>query len=197
MAALVTGLAPASARPPIPQRPDPDALYVVPVGDSYVRGSRDAVVTIVEFSDYQCPFCVRVESTINEVLETFEGRVRLVIKHHPLPFHREARLASIAALAAGDQDRFWDYHAVLMTNHRHLTRPDLERYARQLQLNMKKFLAALDKPERHEKQIGRDQALAERVGARGIPTFFINGMPLVGAQPLEIFTQIIDAELEG
>ncbi len=166
----------------------------IPVGTSPVRGRGDALVTIVEFSDFQCPFCGRVESTLREVRERYGDDVRLVWKNNPLPFHSDAAPAAEAALAAGAQGRFWEMHDMLYENQRALSRADLERYATYLGLDMGRFRADLDN-HTFVQQVQEDQALAQRLNAQGTPYFFVNGTQLVGAQPVERFTTLIDSVL--
>ncbi|MCS6914603.1 MAG: thioredoxin domain-containing protein [Myxococcales bacterium] len=185
--------------PEAPTRPSPppqdDTIYKVPVGNAYVKGPETAKVTIIEFSDFQCPFCARVVATLDKILQTYGQDVRIVFKHNPLSFHDKAALAAEAALAAGEQGKFWEMHDLLFKNQQALDRADLEKYAAQLGLNMAQFKAALDSG-RFKKQVEADQAEAAKFGARGTPTFFINGRPLRGAQPFENFKAIIDKEME-
>ncbi|MEO1273114.1 MAG: DsbA family protein [Myxococcota bacterium] len=112
-----------------------------------------------------------------------------------MPFHKDAFLAAEASLAAHEQGKFWEYHDILFKNQKALKRPDLEKYAEQLQLNMTKFKAALDS-HKFKKQVEEDQALARKVGANGTPTLFVNGKKLVGAQPAPAFEKLIDAALK-
>jgi protein-disulfide isomerase len=166
----------------------------VTLGDAYVRGPADAAVTIVEFSDYQCPYCSRVQATLNRVLETYPEQVRLVFFHNPLPFHANAPLAHQAALAAGEQGQFWEMHDVLFENQRALSRSQIEGYARGLGIDMTAFNLYLDAAS-GQAVVDADQVVAARVGARGTPNFFINGRSLRGAQPFERFAEVIDEEL--
>jgi protein-disulfide isomerase len=163
-------------------------------GRSQTRGAEGALVTIAEFSDYQCPFCARVQPTLSQVLMEYEGDVRVVFLHNPLAFHREAPLAHQAALAAGEQGRFWEMHDLLFGNQRALDRPSLESYATRLGLDLVRFRAYLDAYEGRP-VVDADQALARSVGASGTPTFFVNGRQLTGAQPIEAFRTMINEEL--
>jgi len=185
----------AGNQPAQPRRiPDPNAVYKVPVGDSASKGPADALVTIVEFSEFQCPFCSRVLPTTKQIIDTYGRDVRIVFKHNPLPFHKDAGPASQLALEAHRQGKFWEAHDLLFENQRALTREDLEKYAQQLGLNMAKVRAALD-GETYKAAIEADQALARSLGASGTPSFFINGRNLRGAQPFEAFKAVIDEEL--
>jgi len=186
---------PAAAAPQAPRRqPDPKAIYNVPVGDSPAKGPADALVTIVEFSDFQCPFCSRVEGTIKQVSETYGKDVRVVFKQNPLPFHPNAGPAAEASLAAHDQGKFWEMHEKLFANQTALEREKLETYAKDLGLNAAKFKASLD-TNKHKAAIEAEQKLAQSLGAAGTPSFFINGRNLRGAQPFEAFKAVIDEEL--
>jgi protein-disulfide isomerase len=186
--------APQPARP----QPDPNAVYRVPVGDSPVRGRNDALVTIVAFSEFQCPFCSRVRPTIDQIMERYGNDVRFVFKHNPLPFHDNAMPAAEAASEAFAQRGaagFWRMHDLMFENQTALTRENLESYAQQVGLDMARFRRALDE-HTHQQAIEADQALARQLGASGTPSFFINGRNLRGAQPLEAFTAVIDQELQ-
>ncbi|MEY4582065.1 MAG: hypothetical protein RL701_6768, partial [Pseudomonadota bacterium] len=186
---------PAAAAPQQPRRqPDPKAVYNVPVGDSPAKGPADALVTIVEFSDFQCPFCSRVEGTVKQIHETYGKDVRVVFKQNPLPFHPNAGPAAEASLAAHDQGKFWEMHEKLFANQNALERDKLETYATELGLNAGKFKTSLD-TNKHKATIEAEQKLARDLGAAGTPSFFINGRNLRGAQPFEAFKAVIDEEI--
>ena len=181
--------------PPSPSRPAEGAVYRADIGNAPVKGVRDALVTIVQWSDFQCPFCSRVEPTIDQVMKEYAGKVRVVWKDLPLPFHQNAMPAAIAARAAGEQGKFWPMHDKLFANQQALDRPSLEKYAEELGLNMARFKAALD-TKKHEADIQADAAAGNKIGANGTPAFFINGVSLSGAQPFESFKARIDEELK-
>ncbi len=180
------------------RRPDPNAVYKFALtGSNPQRGPDDALVTIIEVSDFECPFCSRVEPTVAQVVERYGDDVRVVWMNNPLPFHQNAGPAANAALEAFEQGgnaKFWAMHDLLFAHQRELGRPNLESYAQQIGLNMGQFRAALDNNE-HQAAIQRQQQTAARFGARGTPAFFINGRFLSGAQPLQAFTNVVDAEL--
>lgn len=182
-----------AARPPRPGRPDQTQVYKVPVDGSPIVGDKDALVTIVTFSEFECPFCGRVQPTLRQVLLNNPGKVRVVFKHNPLPFHKNAKSAARAAIAAGEQGKFWQYHDLLFQNQKQLDEDSLVRYARELDLNVNRFIYTMNKSEAATQRITDDQALAEKLGARGTPSFFINGRFLAGAQPLQRFQDLIDA----
>jgi protein-disulfide isomerase len=168
---------------------------VIPVGGSPARGPSNAPVTIVEFTDYECPFCVRVKETIEALDQAYPGKLRWVIKQRPMEFHPRARLAAAAALEAHAQGKFWPYHGLLVEHTNALDRASLERYAAEVALDMPRFRAALDQGL-HEATIDLESEQGERAGLNGVPAFAINGRALVGAQPVESFRELIDRELK-
>jgi protein-disulfide isomerase len=180
------------------QEPDPKAVYNLPLtGKEPQKGPSDALVTVVMVSDFQCPFCSRVEPTINQLREKYGNDLRVVWFNNPLPFHKEAFPAAIAALEAhaqGGNDKFWKMHDVLFENMKALSREDLERYAQQVGLNMNEFRKALD-TEKFKDTIKAQQDLVMKRGAAGTPSFFINGRNVRGARPLEAFVEVVDEEL--
>jgi protein-disulfide isomerase len=197
-AALVKdGLEKAAPRkePSRPGEPKPDEVYKAEVKGAPIKGAKDALVTIVQFSDFQCPFCSRVEPTIDEVMKAYPGKVRVAWRNLPLPFHNNAKPAAIAAMAANQQGKFWPMHEILFKNQGALTAPDLEKYAQEIGLNMAKYKAAIEDKKLAE-AVDADAAMGAKIGARGTPAFFINGRFLSGAQPLERFKALIDEELK-
>jgi protein-disulfide isomerase len=170
--------------------------YRVEVGDSPSRGPQDAKVTIIEFDDFQCPFCNKVQPTIIKVLEKYPNDVRLVFKQHPLPFHKDAQLAAEASLAAGEQGKFWEMHDMLFENQKKLKEDNLLEYAQELGLDTEQFKASLA-DHKYKPQVDREAQQAVQIGATGTPAFFINGIYLSGAKPLDSFVKVIDDELSG
>ncbi len=145
---------------------DSKAVYRVPVDDSPVKGPSDALVTIIESSDFECPFCKRVGPTMKQLEAAYPGKLRFVFKHNPLPFHAKAMPAAIAAeegRAQGGSAKFWEMHDRLFDSAPALDRPALEATAQAAGLDMNAFRKALDE-QRHESRIKRDQAL---VNSRG------------------------------
>jgi protein-disulfide isomerase len=167
----------------------------IEVGVAPVKGPKNAPVTIVEFSDFQCPFCKNVVPTLEALEKQYGNKVKVAFKNQPLPFHANARPAAAASLAANAQGKFWEYHDKLFAHQEALDRASLEKYAAELGLDMSKFKAALDS-KKFDAQITADATEATWAGAEGTPTFFINGRKLVGAQPLDAFKAIIDEELK-
>lgn len=149
----------------------------VDVTGLYPQGPSDAPVTIAVYSDYQCPYCARLEATFAQVLEKFPKDVKLVFKNYPLGFHKYARQAATAALAAGAQGRFWDFHHKLMENFAGINDDKIQEIAVSLKLDMDKFGKGM-KDNSIQEVINRDLAEAQENGVSGTPTVFINGKPL-------------------
>ncbi len=175
---------------------DTTTVWKVPVDTDkeFIKGPKYAPVTIVEFSDFECPFCSKVVPTYKKILETYPNEVRVLFRHTPLPFHKNAPLASQAAIEAGTQGKFWEMHDLLFENQKALQRADLDGYAKTLGLDMKKFAKALDSGK-HQAQIDADMAAGEAVQASGTPNAFVNGRKLTGAKPFEDFKTVIDEEI--
>ncbi len=201
-AVYATLMASAKAKADAPAQPSAPAedttVYKVPVGkQDPQKGPDDALVTVVVFSDFQCPFCSRVVPTLEGLTQKYGNDLRVVWKHNPLPFHQDAgpaaNLAS-EAFAQGGSKKFWEAHDLLFKNQSALGKADLENYGKQLNLNAKKVSAALE-GNSYKTKIEEDQALARNLGASGTPSFFINGRSLRGAQPQPAFEKLIDAEL--
>jgi len=171
--------------------------YRVPVdiGAAPVRGNPKAPVTIVEFSDFQCPYCVRARPTVKRVREVYGDKVRFVFRHFPLDFHPQAEKAGEAAACAGDQGKFWEMHDLLWTSTGKLQVDDLKAHAATLGLDTTAFAQCLDSG-RHDGLVAADLEAGKGFGISGTPAFFVNGRPLVGAQPFEAFAQVIDDELQ-
>ena len=158
------------------------------------KGPKDAPVEVVEFSDFQCPFCLRANPVVAEVLKTYGDRIRLVYRHYPLPNHPNARPAAEASACADEQGRFWEYHDVLFANQSRLAEADLKAHAVTAGLDAAQFAACVD-GRRTKSQVDLDVKEADAVGVTGTPAFFINGRSLEGAQPFGAFKRLIDEEL--
>lgn len=165
----------------------------IDVAESPRRGPADAPVTIVEFSDYQCPYCKRVQPTLKEILSRYGDQVSLVFKDLPLNIHPQAEPAAQAARCAGDQGKFWEYHDKLFTAAT-LEPAAYPKIAESLGLDAEKFKQCVDSGK-HKAAVQADYQLAVASGASSTPSFYINGIPVTGAQPLESFAQVIDTEL--
>ncbi|HKE86435.1 MAG TPA: thioredoxin domain-containing protein [Vicinamibacterales bacterium] len=185
----------AAVRPARPTGPDPKRIHTVNTAGAPAKGPETAPVTIVEFSDFQCPFCRRVEPTLKQIESTYKERVRMVWKHLPLSFHKDAAGAALAAEAAAKQGKFWEFHDRLFADQTKLGSDDLKQHAKDLSLDMKRFEADLQNSGADQKKIDSDVAEANALGIQGTPGFFINGRFVSGAQPYEVFAKIIDEEL--
>lgn len=176
--------------------PAESEIYDVEIGDVPIRGAANAPVTIVVFTDFECPFCQKAEETVRAVEKEYGSKVRFAYKSYPLPFHDHARLASKAALAAHRQGKFFEYKEIVFAHQDALDRAALVKYAADLGLDVPRFEKDLDDPA-IERAIVADEAQVERLGIGGTPSFFINGRKLVGAQPIAAFRAQIDAALVG
>jgi protein-disulfide isomerase len=172
--------------------PPRTALTIPP--DAPSLGARNAPVTIIEFADYQCPYCHRAQVVVEELIRRYEGKVRLVHRDFPLGNHPRAEPASIAARCAGEQGKFWDYHRGLLRGGSDFSDADLRRRAEALSLDLAAFATCQIRPGGAD-PIRASAAEAERLGVTATPTFFVNGRRLVGAQPLEAFVEVIEEEL--
>jgi len=171
--------------------------YDIPTENAYAIGPADAPITIVEFSDYQCPFCRRWHVEVYEpLLAAYPGQIRLVYRHLPLTsIHPDAMSAAEAAMCAGEQDAYWAYHEKLFSSET-LGNSTYIQYAQDLELNMGTFESCLS-DHKYQQAVQADSDFAINLGIRSTPTFFINGLAIVGAQPLDVFKQVIDKELAG
>lgn len=179
---------------PRPSQPDPAAVYRVTLGDSHAKGPPDALVTIVMWTDYQCPYCARVQNTLRELESEYGREVRFVHKHNPLGFHPRAMPAALAVEAAARQGKFWEMHDMLFEHQKELDDKDLRRFAKKLGLKVKRFDEDREDPKLR-KRVTEEQSQGMTLGARGTPAFFVNGRFLSGAQPFESFKALIDEEL--
>lgn len=182
--------APAAA----PARPamDPNKVYNIPLANSPVRGPDTAKVTVVEFSDYQCPFCGQAEGLMKQVLETYPKDVRLVYKQFPLTtIHPQAMPAAKAALAAGRQGKYWEMHSLLFENQRQLGPDKFTEFAEKLQLDVPQFQKDMESPEVLA-QINREMQDGKAADVTGTPTIFVNGKRLMN-RSFDGFKQMIEA----
>ncbi len=169
-------------------------LWRMPIDDAPAMGPADALVTIVELTDFQCPYCSRGAATLDALRARFPDDVRIVVRQRPLPFHEHALPAAEAALEARAQRgdaAFFEMASLLFANQRHLDRGTLEALAAVAGLDLPRFRRALDE-DAHEADIERDMALGDAMGAEGTPTFYVNGELVVGAQPLASFVHAVE-----
>ncbi len=186
--------APSGPAPSRSRRPDPAKQYSIGVKDSPVLGSEDAKVQIVEFSDFQCPFCDRVLPTLQQVRKEYGDQVQFVFKHLPLRIHPKAPAAHAAAEAAHRQGKFWEMHDAIFANQHEMSPERYEQYAQELGLDLEQFKADVAS-ESVKKRVEADSSEAASLGVTGTPSFFINGRYLSGAQPFGEFKKRIDEEL--
>jgi len=162
-----------------------------------VRGPAGAPVRIIEFSDFQCPFCRRVQPTLQALLAKYPGQISVSFRDFPIvELHPMAHVSAQAAKCAGDKGKFWEYHDLLFAESNRPTREMLGKFAEQLGLEEKAFAACLD-GNAYKKAVDDDMDAGLRVGVGSTPVFFINGIFVSGAQPLEEFARIIDRELQN
>ncbi len=160
------------------------------------RGPAGALVTLVVFSDFECPFCARNEEALAQVRATFGDSVRIVLRHLPLGFHRRAQLAGEAAMAAAAQGKLWPFHDLLFARPGALSRQDLERAAEQVGLDLARFRAELDE-HRHRDAVRLDAASGGALGVDGTPTMFVNGLLVGGAQSPSALVETVRAQLDA
>jgi protein-disulfide isomerase len=159
------------------------------------KGPATAPVSLVEFSDFECPYCAQAAPLAKQLAAAYPTQVRFAFKHYPLPMHKESPLAHEAALAAGDQGKFWEMHDALFAGQDKLTRHDLIAKAKQLGLDVSRFTKDLDS-HRFKYQVDADRQEGNRLGVDGTPFFFINGHAISGALDLPEFKKLIDAALK-
>ncbi|MBI3602341.1 MAG: thioredoxin domain-containing protein [Candidatus Omnitrophica bacterium] len=183
-----------------PLQPPPedfDKVYAINIGSSPVNGKKNAPVTIVEFSDLQCPFCARFHPSVKETLSAYPDKVKLVMKNFPLSFHPNARPAAKLALAAHEQGKYYEMVDLLLQNRADVSEAKVKEYAGGLHLNYDKLMNDLrSKDAEYERRISDDLALGDSVDVRGTPTFFINGKKTV-ARDFNNFKAEIDKILAG
>jgi len=164
--------------------------------DDPFMGPADAPITIVQFAEFQCPYCALAMDTVDQLMATYENKIRMVFRDFPLSFHDRALPAAVAANCAGAQGKYWEMHELLMANQRALTDSDLESYAGQVGLNLSQWETCLVDPAQAQ-EVEADLEDGLSVGVSATPTFFVNGIQVSGAVPLEQFAAIIEQELEA
>ncbi len=175
---------------------EPAALRVLVNPDKgFVRGPKDAPVAVVEFSDFQCPFCKTVVSTIKQLMDQYPGMVKWVFRDFPIPsLHPTAPKAHEAARCAGAQGKFWEYHDLLFERSPRHSPEELQQYAQELKLDGSAFAQCLDSGK-YQAEVNSDVQEGIRLAVSATPTFYVNGRPLVGAQALPAFQKLIEREL--
>lgn len=180
-----------------PPPEDPTKIYTIPLAHSPVKGDKNASITIVEFVDFQCPFCARFHPPVLEALKVYPKDVNYVLKNFPLSFHAQAKPAAKAAFAAGEQGKYWEMADALLENGKSLNEETFKRLAGEVGLDVTKFMDDYaNEDEKWEEYINKDMALAQQVGVRGTPTFYINGRK-TNARDFSSFKKEIDQILSG
>ncbi|HLT35695.1 MAG TPA: thioredoxin domain-containing protein, partial [Enhygromyxa sp.] len=173
-----------------------DKIAKIAAGNVPAYGPADAKVTVVEFSDFQCPYCSLAATAVDEVKQKYGDRVRFVFRQFPLSFHKEAHLAAQASLAANAQGKFWEYHDKLFANQKALGREDLEKYAQEVGLDMGEFRKALDEGT-YKATVDAELTLGGEVFVEGTPTMFINGERVANATDAAAISTALDKALAG
>jgi protein-disulfide isomerase len=168
----------------------------IPVSGAPERGPNDAKITLVEFSDFECPYCALAVKQVNLIMAAYPKDVRLIYKQFPLSMHPHAPLAAQASLAANEQGKFWEMHDLLFANSRKLTPDNMLIWAKQIGLNVDKFKADLDSGKL-QSAVKKDEADGDAAGVYGTPAFFINGKLYNGPMNLDAVKPIFEAELKG
>jgi protein-disulfide isomerase len=174
---------------------DPNKRYTVETKGSPAMGPETAAVTIVEFSDFQCPFCGRVGPTLKRIRKEYGDQVRIVFKHQPLDFHAKAPAAHAAAEAAHRQGKFWEMHDKIFADQKAMSPEKYLEYATELELDVEQFKVDVASAD-VKKKVDADKKEAAKLGSTGTPGFFVNGLNLKGAKPFEAFKEVIDKELK-
>jgi protein-disulfide isomerase len=175
------------------KRPELIRMDITADDDPYL-GSEDAPITIIEFADYQCPFCSKVSSLLRDVLGKKKDKVKLVVRDFPLPFHKNARMAAEAAECADEQEKFWHYNELLFNNQQSLAIENLKDYAKAIGLNTEKFNQCLDS-KKQRSEVEKDAADAKLAGINSTPSIFINGYYISGMPTLAYLEEVI-ADIE-
>jgi protein-disulfide isomerase len=176
----------------------PYRRYDVPTGDNPTLGPADAAITIIEFSDYQCPYCRKWEQEAwPKIQAAYPGKIRLVYRDFPLySIHPESESAAIAADCAGDQQKYWEFHDLLFSDQLPFGQDSYIKYAAQVKLDIDQFTQCIT-TQQFKANVSDNYTYASNLGVNSTPTFFVNGIPMVGAQPYEAFKDLIDKELAG
>ena len=168
----------------------------IPIDGAPYKGPANAKITLVEFSDFQCPYCAQAVGFLNETLKAFPHDVRLVFKQYPLEMHANARISSAAALAAHAQGKFWPMHDKMYANYKQLTRPNILTWAKESGVDPVRFAADLDAPW-IKKLVDKDYADGEKAGVEATPTIYVNGKKYQGSLEPAVFKKIIADELKS
>lgn len=182
--------------PPILYVTKPKMQIDVAAGDGPSYGKDGAPITVVEFSDFQCPFCSRAADTVTQLKKKYGNKIKLTFRHFPLPMHRDARPTAEASMCVNEQgtDKFWKFHDLAFKNQDKLDKASVEKYAKTAGADVKKFNECIAS-KKYVDVVQKDISYGEKIGVKSTPTFFINGQLVSGAVPIESFSEIIDDEL--
>ncbi len=174
----------------------PKMQVSVEVGSGPVYGKKDAPITVIEFSDFQCPFCSRGAETVTELKKKYGNRMRLAFRNFPLPMHQDARPAAEASLCVNDQssDKFWKFHDLAFKNQSKLDKASLQKYAKEAGADLKKFDDCVAS-KKFADAVQKDLEYGEKIGVKSTPTFFVNGQLVSGAVPIESFAEMIEEDM--
>ncbi|MGK5089765.1 DsbA family protein [Bdellovibrionota bacterium FG-2] len=174
----------------------PKMQVKVDAGNAPFFGKADAAVTVVVFSDFQCPFCSRGADTVSDLKKRYGNKIKIAFRHFPLPMHKEARPAAEASMCVNEQssDKFWKFHDIVFKNQAKLDAPSLEKYAKDSGADVKKYAECMT-AKKYADVVQKDMEYGEKIGVKSTPTFFVNGQLIAGAVPIENFAEIIDEEL--
>lgn len=190
-----TNPTPSPAQPTQPTQPTPTKADIQVKSDDHIRGDKNAPVTMIEYSDFECPFCSRVQPTIEKILSDYEGQVNLVYRHFPLSFHPNAQKAGEASECAAEQGKFWEMHDMMFADQDQLDVDSLKNSAKELGLDTSSFDKCLD-DGKYAQKVKDDIAEGSNYGVQGTPATFVNGQLVSGAQPYENFASVIDGLLD-
>lgn len=168
----------------------------VDIGQSPLYGKKDAPISVVIFSDFQCPFCSRGAETVTQLKKKYGNKVKIAFKHYPLPMHKDAKPAAEMSMCVHEQnpDKFWTYHDTLFKNQDKLDKVSLEKFAKDVGVDVKKVNECITS-KKYASFVQKDLEYGEKIGVKSTPTFFVNGQIVSGAVPIESFSEIIDEEL--
>ncbi len=152
-------------------------------------------ITVIEYSEFQCPFCERVQPTVKRIMKDYQGKIRWTVREFPLGFHNRAKPAAIASRCAKDQGKYWEMYEELFKNQKNLADADFKKYAGTIGLDIKKYEDCFNNPAKQLEVIEANIRSGEKVGVTGTPAYFVNGRRLSGALPYEEFKKVIDVEL--
>ncbi|OUR96577.1 hypothetical protein A9Q84_09520 [Halobacteriovorax marinus] len=175
-----------------PERP----VFSVVAGDAPFTGGADAKVEVIEFSDFQCPFCSKGANIMNDLKKKYGNKIKIVFKNFPLPFHNHAKKAAEAALCVHEQDqkKFWAMHDAMFADQTKLDREGLVASAKKLKVKMDQFTKCLDS-DKYAAKVAATMEEGKKIGVKSTPAFFVNGKMVNGAHPIEVFSELIDQEL--